>query len=139
VIFVDTSFFFALASKNDPDHERVKAVFQEFRGRRLPDLLLTTNHVVLETITLARYRIGHAAAVSMGEQLLSEQLASIHWATPDEQRAAFSYLAKYRDKEYSTVDCLSFVVMEKLEIREALALDDDFTHRFIARPGPRPH
>jgi len=26
--------------------------------------------------------------------------------------------------------------MEKLGIREALAVDSDFTHRFIARPGP---
>ncbi len=34
------------------------------------------------------------------------------------------------------VDCLSFVVMERLGIREALAVDEDFTHRFNARPGP---
>jgi hypothetical protein len=27
------------------------------------------------------------------------------------------------------------VVMEKLGIREALAVDSDFTHRFVARPG----
>jgi hypothetical protein len=27
--------------------------------------------------------------------------------------------------------------MEKLGIREALAVDSDFTHRFIARPGPK--
>jgi hypothetical protein len=26
--------------------------------------------------------------------------------------------------------------MEKLGLREALAVDSDFTHRFIARPGP---
>lgn len=37
---------------------------------------------------------------------------------------------------HSFVDCLSFVVMEKFAIQEALAVDSDFTHRFIARPGP---
>jgi hypothetical protein len=26
--------------------------------------------------------------------------------------------------------------MEKLGISEALAVDDDFTHHFVARPGP---
>jgi predicted nucleic acid-binding protein len=36
------------------------------------------------------------------------------------------------------VDCLSFVVMEQQDIREALAVDSDFTHRFLARPGPAP-
>lgn len=33
-------------------------------------------------------------------------------------------------------DCLSFLVMEKRGIREAWAVDEDFTHRFVARPGP---
>ena len=34
------------------------------------------------------------------------------------------------------MDCLSFVVMETLGIREALAFDGDFGHRFVMRPGP---
>lgn len=29
-----------------------------------------------------------------------------------------------------------FAVMEKLGIREALAFDSDFGHRFVMRPGP---
>jgi predicted nucleic acid-binding protein len=57
--------------------------------------------------------------------------------TAEEERPAFHYFVRHRDKDYSFVDCLSFVVMEKLGIREALAVDSDFTHRFIARPGPR--
>jgi uncharacterized protein len=136
VIFVDTGFFFALASEKDPDHARVLEVWQGFRGRRLPDLLVTTNHVVMECITLTRVRIGHQAAVVMGERLYSEKMARIHRATVEDERAAFEYLKKHRDKEYSAVDCLSFVVMDKLGISEALAVDDDFTHRFVARPGP---
>ena len=36
----------------------------------------------------------------------------------------------------NNVDCLSFVVMEKLGIHEALAFDADFGHRFVMRPGP---
>ena len=31
MIFVDTSFFYALASANDPDHERVREVFEKLR------------------------------------------------------------------------------------------------------------
>jgi uncharacterized protein len=136
VIFVDTGFFFALASEKDPDHHRVLDVWQGFRGRRLSELLVTTNHVVMECITLTRVRIGHQATVVMGERLYSEKLARIHRASVEDERAAFEYLKKHRDKEYSAVDCLSFVVMEKLGISEALAVDYDFTHRFVARPGP---
>jgi predicted nucleic acid-binding protein len=113
-------------------------VFEAYRGRRLADLFLTTNYVVSETITLIRTTPprSHAAAVKAGERLFSGKLARIHRASAEEERAAFEYLKRYQDKDYSFVDCVSFVLMEKLAIREALAVDADFTHRFIARPGP---
>jgi predicted nucleic acid-binding protein len=138
VIFADTSFFYPLFSKDDVDHERAREVFEAYRGRRLADLLLTTNYVVSETITLIRTTPprSHAAAVKVGERLFAEKLARIHRASAEEERAAFEYLKRHQDKDYSFVDCLSFVVMEKLGIREALAVDEDFTHRFIAHPGP---
>ena len=136
MLFVDTSFFFALASEEDPDHERVREVFESLRGQNLPRLLLTTNHVVFETIRLTLRNSGRDLAAEVGAHLYSEKMARIHLATFDEEKEAFAYLVKYRDQHYSPVDCLSFVVMEKLGIREALTIDRDFTHRFIARPGP---
>ena len=144
MIFLDTSFLFPLFARHDPDHERVRQVFEAYRGRRMADQALTTNHVVMETITLVRYKgstrdalAAHRLAVEVGEVLFAGKLARIHQATPDEERAAFQYLVRHQDQEYSSIDCLSFVVMEKLGIREALAVDSDFTHRFSALPGPR--
>ena len=135
MIFLDTGFLFALVSKRDAHHPRVVEVFRTFKDLRLVDHLLTTNHVIAETITLTR-KIGHEDAARLGDQLYGEKLARIHWATPGEERAAFDYFKRHRDQTYSAVDCLSFVVMDKLGIREAMAVDSDFTHRFIARPGP---
>jgi hypothetical protein len=136
MIFVDTGFFVALLDPRDENHSRAVEALEGFQNRRLKDLLLTTNNVVLETITVARYEAGHALAVKAGEMLYSEKLARLHRTTAEEEAAAFAYLRKHEDKEYSAVDCLSFVVMEKLGIREALTLDADFAHRSIARPGP---
>lgn len=136
MIFVDTSFFVALLDPDDTNHARAVKAFEEFEGQRLSALLLTTNNVVLETITVARYEVGHALAVKAGEMLYAEKLARLHRTTAEEEAAAFAYLKKYADKEYSSVDCLSFVVMEKLGIQEALAFDSDFGHRFVMRPGP---
>jgi predicted nucleic acid-binding protein len=136
VIFVDTSFFFPLLSAHDRDHLRVREVFDELGRGRLPDLLLTSNHVVGETITLARVRGGHDLAVQVGRHLYAEKLARIHWASPEQEKAAFEYLAKHKDKEYSFTDCLRFVVMDTFGITEAWAVDSDFTHRFAVRPGP---
>lgn len=136
MIFVDTSFFYALFATDDEDHGRAFGVFKEFHGRHLPGVLVTTDIAVMETITLARRRSSHQQAAFIGERLYSEKIARIHRTTFDEQRAAFEYFKRYADKEYSTVDCLSFVVMDSLGITEALAIDSDFTHRFTARPGP---
>ena len=113
----------------------MKAVYAEFRGQRLADAWITTNHVVSETVTLSR-RLGHRLAADLGSKLYSEALGRIHWATPAEEREAFRYFEKHADQLYSFTDCLSFVVMEKLGINEALTVDGDFTHRFVARPGP---
>jgi predicted nucleic acid-binding protein len=136
LIFLDTGFLFALLSARDEHHARVVGVFRTLQGSRLSEVLLTTNHFIFETITLTR-QLGHAKAVQLGERLYRERLAKIHWATPTEEQAAFDYFRRHQDKDYSLVDCLSFVVMEQRGITEALAVDSDFTHRFIARPGPK--
>ena len=142
MIFLDTGFLFALFVEGDLHHERVQEVFKAYRGRRLDELLVTTNHVVGETVTLLRRRghpdprIRHELAVSVGEQLFGGTLGRVHQATEEEERAALGFLKKHWDQDYSFVDCLSFVVMERLSIREAWAVDRDFTHRFTARPGP---
>jgi hypothetical protein len=48
-----------------------------------------------EVITLAR-KIGHEAAARLGDRLYKEKLARIHWATPDEERACWSFPASVR-------------------------------------------
>jgi predicted nucleic acid-binding protein len=144
VIFLDTGFLLALVSQRDENHERAREVLEDYRDRSLWDQTLTTDHVVSETITAVRFKAepnnlpkGHALAVEVGRGLYDGAFGKIYQVTAQDEHDAFEYFARYRDKTYSFVDCLSFVVMDKLGLREALSVDDDFTHRFIARPGPR--
>ena len=145
MIFLDTSFLYPLFNVEDEDHSRVREVFETFRGRQLNELLVTTPQVIFETVTLIRlsHRHGrpeaavrHRQAIHAGERLLAGKLARIHRPTEDDERFAFAYFKKHGDQVYSMVDCLSFVVMDSLGIREALAVDSDFEHRFVVRPGP---
>jgi uncharacterized protein len=144
VIFLDTGFLFAYVSENDEDHVRVTEILEAHRGRRLSDFLVTTNHVVAETITLVSKRghrdpgVRHDLAVEVGRQLHAGVFGEVHHASAQEELEAFAYFERHRNKSYSIVDCLSFLIMEKRGIREAWAVDEDFTHRFTARPGPRP-
>ena len=127
MIFLDTGFLFAHVSEKDKDHARVNEVLEAHRGERLADFLVTTNHVVAETITLLSKRshrdplIRHDLAVKVGRQLHAGALAQVHHATAEEEREAFAYFERHRDKSYRIVDCLSFVVMENRGIREARA------------------
>lgn len=144
MIFLDTSFLFAFVSEDDESHSRVNAVLEQYRGRRLAELVVTTNHVVAETITLCRSKghrdsaMRHERAVRIGHQLRAGVFGQVRHATPEDEEAAFSYFERYADKDYSFVDCLSFITMQKLGIDTAWSVDDDFTHNFIAIPGPKP-
>lgn len=87
MIFVDTGFLFAMVSTKDEHHHRVLEVLKPYEDRRLSEFLLTTNHVVGETLTMLR-GLGHQQAVRMGEQLYGEKLARVHWATREEELEA---------------------------------------------------
>lgn len=136
MIFVDTSFFAALLLPKDANHARATQAVAELGEVRLSDVLLTTNNVILETITVARYEGNHRAAVRAAELLYAGSMARLYRTTSEDEADAVAYLSRHDDKEYSAVDCLSFVVMLKLGITEAFAFDDDFAHRFVTRPGP---
>jgi len=137
VIFVDTSFFAALLLPRDTNHHRAVQAVEDLGQVRLVDVLLTTNNVILETITVARYEGSHRAAVRAAELLYGGAMTQIHRTTAEDEAEAITYLRRHADKEYSAVDCLSFVVMLKHDIAEAFSFDKDFSHRFVMRPGPQ--
>ena len=137
MIFVDTSFFAALLLPQDANHFRAVGAIEELGRDRLSDVLLTTNNVVLETITVALYEGNHRVALRAGELLYGGAMARLYRTTTEDEQAAFAYFRRHHDKEYSAVDCLSFVVMLKHGISEAFAFDEDFSHRFDVRPTPK--
>ena len=136
MIFVDTSFFAALLLPKDANHSRAVQAIDDLGRVRLSDLLLTTNNVILETITVALYEGTNKVAVRAGELLYGSTMARLYRTTAEDEEKAFAYFRRHQDKDYSAVDCLSFVVMLKLGITEALSFDEDFAHRFVMRPEP---
>lgn len=91
--------------------------------------VLTTNLVVGETWTLLRRRDGHRAAVLFIDRIndLSEDGdLTVHPVTAAEETAAWDWLRRHDEREYSFVDAVSFEVMRARQITEALAFDNDF-------------
>jgi predicted nucleic acid-binding protein len=131
-IFVDTSAFVAIVDRDQPWNSRASALFQEATTAGDPTLV-TSSLVVVETTALIQARFGMDLAIAfhddllpvievrgVGESLLAE--AVVAW------RAA-------RRRRLSLVDCVSFALMRRDDIRSAFAFDRDFRdERFALVP-----
>lgn len=120
-LFVDTSAWFAFVNRKDPDHAAVREVLTGHGDR-----LVTSNFVFDETVTLARYRLGHHVAAKIGESLLDANVVRLIRATSDDELRAWDLFCKRPDQPYSFTDCLSFEMMKRLKIATVAALDEDF-------------
>ena len=120
-VFVDTSAWYALIDRADPEHSLVIAQLKAHQGR-----LLTSNFVLDETVTLRRYRLGWPVAHTFGEQMRAGRLSLSVRVTPRDEELAWDIFARYRDQAFSYTDCTSFALMERLRLAAAIALDEDF-------------
>jgi predicted nucleic acid-binding protein len=62
---------------------------------------------------------------------------SVEWTTPDRFSAARKFMLKHLDQKFSFTDCVSFVLMKELGLKDALATDNHFRvagfHPLLAR------
>jgi hypothetical protein len=121
VIFVDTSAWYAAHVGSEPRHEDVK-----IRVDTAPRALITTDYVLAETLTLWRMREEDRRAIVLGRDLFGQSCARLVYVQPADVERAFQVFCAFADKRWSFVDCTSYAIMERLTIREALALDRHF-------------
>lgn len=120
--FVDTSFWVAFRFRRDDNHTLATALWED---RSHP--LVTTNHVVGETWTFLRRRVGHGEAVGFLDTIEASTRVSVVRVEADMEESAWAWLRRHDERDYSFVDATSFEVMRRERIKEALAFDADFT------------
>lgn len=120
--FVDTSFWVSLQFRHDVHHDLAR---QLWIGNTAA--LVTTNHVLGETWTFLRRRLGHAAALAFVERAWISTRLAIHQVEPAIEQEAWAWLRRHDERAYSFVDATSFATMRQRRLREALAFDGDFT------------
>ncbi len=124
-VFVDTSGFYALIVGKDENHGRAHELFT--LAQREAWRLVTTNAVVFEAhaLLLHRARPGRETALRFLDAVEGDSYDVVRVRKIDEEKA-IALIQAHEDKLYSLCDALSFVVMERLRIREAIAFDQDF-------------
>ena len=121
-LFADSFYFFALVSANDPAHARAAAFTASFKGT-----LLTTAWVLTELADgLARPLARRAVFLQILADLRTRPTVTIVPATDQLLQDGIDLYSRRPDKEWSLTDCISFVVMTREGITEALTGDHHF-------------
>ena len=132
-LFLDSVYLIALEVENDQHHDAASehwtTLFEE------PLTLVTTSYVLDEIVTFLNSRRQHAKAIRVGDNLLKASNIQLIHVDENLFRAGWSYFKQYADKTFSLTDCISFVLMERLEITQALTFDKHFTQAgFVKLP-----
>jgi predicted nucleic acid-binding protein len=122
VIFVDTSFWVALALPKDDRAAQARELVRRCETGEL----VTSNHVRGETWTLLRRRDSHRTATGFLDMLGRSPRIRVDWIDRALEQEALAWLRRHDERPYSFVDATSFALMRSLGIREALAFDGDF-------------
>jgi predicted nucleic acid-binding protein len=124
-VFVDTSGFLGLLVADDAAYSRARVLFERARTERWR--LVTTNAVVIEaySLFLVRTRDRRRSAIAFLDALQKDTVRVERIRRSDEERA-IALVRAHEDKSYSLCDALSFVVMERLGIRDVVAFDRHF-------------
>jgi predicted nucleic acid-binding protein len=123
-VFMDSAGFLALWDAGDAHHAAAIRLQDELARKRRR--FLTSEYVVDETATLLLVRHSHAAASDSLDTIERSESLRLDWIGPDRFHAAASLFRKHADKEWSFTDCVSFVVMHELRIRDAFTTDHHF-------------
>jgi predicted nucleic acid-binding protein len=123
-LYVDSSMWFAAAHGADAGHQRARKILSA------GEPLLTSDHVLVESWILIRYRIHRDAAERFWEGLRAG-VARIEKIGDADLEAAWSIGRLFSDQDFSMVDRTSFALMERLGITRAASFDRDFAvYRF---------
>ncbi len=122
MILVDTSAWFACVVPSDKNHLRASRWLNANN-----QVLLTTDYVVDETLTLLRARGETVRASNLGEAFFADVLCTIYYLAEDDIKETWQVFQRFSDKEWSFTDCSSKMIMEKLGINKAFTFDHHFT------------
>lgn len=120
-VFVDTNYYLALLSKRDSFHEAALA-----QGGGPSIEYVTTEWVLTELMDALSEGAARKVAVGFIEDLRESENVMIESATHELFQSGLDLYISRPDKEWSLTDCISFVVMERENLTDALTGDRHF-------------
>lgn len=129
--FVDSAAWGALFAPQDPLHAVATDWMQVNQ-----DLLVTSDYVADEVLTLLKARFGAHLAIEAGQALWSETLSTLVYLDAADIAEAWRIFQRFTDKGWSFTDCASYAVMRRLGISRAFSFDRHFSQMPGIRRAP---
>ncbi|MBF0548660.1 MAG: type II toxin-antitoxin system VapC family toxin [Candidatus Riflebacteria bacterium] len=120
-LFVDTAFIIALLNAKDSYHSIACKLSAKYETQPL----IVTDAVLLE-IGNALAKGFKQEAIDVIEQFIASEDVEIVNLSQELFKKAFQLFKKHSDKDWSLVDCCSFVVMKENHLTQALTCDKHF-------------
>ena len=123
-LFIDTAGWMAMADEKDPLYQ--KSV--KFRDQSLEQgaILVTSNYVLDEALTLIRMRLGIEPAEKWWGLVSESHRCHVEWITPERTEKAIRLFFRWKDQSFSFTDCTSFILMRELAIENVMTADRHF-------------
>jgi predicted nucleic acid-binding protein len=137
-LFVDTSGWVCIVDQDDPLHRQARTLYKRAISQKRQ--LVTTNYIIAELVALLESRnlVTRQEIFAFVDHIkLAPTISIVHVDTNTDDEA-WQLLKNRADKAWSLVDATSFVIMQRMQLPEALTTDHHFTQAgFIRLPAQR--
>ena len=132
-LFVDTSGWGNLVDRSQPFHSLAATLYR--LARQQNHKIITTNYIMAELVALltSPLRLTRPQIITFVESLRQSSYIEILHIDAETDTQAWQLLSSREDKNWSLVDCSSFVVMQQRNITEALTNDYHFEQAGFVR------
>jgi predicted nucleic acid-binding protein len=120
-VFADSFYFFALVNSNEATHAKAVAFANSFAGS-----VVTTGWVLTEVADGLSRPGNRELFLEMRQEILTHPSVRVVGFSDDMFERGLKLYSERLDKDWSLTDCISFVVMQDLMIRESLTGDHHF-------------
>ena len=125
-IFVDTAGWASFLVEYEPFHELARTVLRSVRRTGRP--AVTTNYVLAElgALLMSPLRTAHSVRMEFLDSIRRAPWIEVVYIDKGLDSRSWALMAHHKDKDFSLVDCSSFVLMKELGISAALTTDHHF-------------
>jgi predicted nucleic acid-binding protein len=132
-VFADTAGWAQFFVQSQPFHSDAVALMRRWQADRTR--IVTTNYILTELIALLTSPLGVARPrqIRIVDTIRAASWVDVVHMDPTLDAEAWLLLKQRQDKEWSLVDCASFIVMQHRGITEALTTDHHFEQAGFVR------